>query len=229
MRSSFLLSMGALVLVSGSFLSGCGDEVTDNGSGTGASGGNGSGGAGGAGTGATGAGAGSTGGSATGGAGTGAGNTGGFANTCEEACAYATTCGADLCGLLSIDCADPQAECPADCLLAAECDAIVGTAAGNPDPVLVGCAQACGGGGGGVGGGGASDCQTCAVSNCLPANCNSMPCQTWLQCAANCSDPDCFTACDAANPGASNEQATFYACTCADCTADCAGITPPCL
>jgi hypothetical protein len=223
-RISFCL--GVLGVSAMAFV-GCGDEVTSS-SGSGGSGGAGgsTGGAGGTGNTATG-GTGNT--STTGGnGGTGntGGGTGGFANTCEEACAYAVDCGLDACALANISCGNPDAatECAADCVLNASCDEI-NNVLNDPTGALGSCVLGCDGG---TGGGPAADCGNCVLdAGCAPSPCNGQ-CPSWLQCISTCDMPSCFDACDAMYNSTSQAQADLYSCACTNCLADCETIMDPC-
>jgi hypothetical protein len=78
--------------------------------------------------------------------------------------------------------------------------------------------------GGAGGGGGAGDevtCRACIADPEVPNNCAEHAqeciaddaCQEWLQCAADCSDPECFQACDEQHP-AGEPLERLYACIC---------------
>src|SRR5690606_31300482 len=106
---------------------------------------------------------------------------GGFENKCEEACfklegecsAPAGSC-ATCQNQLGISCGEPEAECPAECILAASCIQIYSLVSQNPDPMLMGCLEGCGVG---------DPCQTCLVGSCgqLLQDCgNDAPCSDFL-------------------------------------------------
>jgi hypothetical protein len=150
---------------------------------------------------------------------------GSFANACEQACAKVDMCSGfpGGCGLLGVDCNDPQADCPASCINAADCDAITSLIGQNPDPTLSGCLDACdlGGGGAGGGGGGGSQiqCGICTFQNCQGTCMGVQACTDYVQCAANCSDPTCEQQCLTDNP--SPESTAMSQCVCNNCSADC--------
>lgn len=176
-----------------------------------------------------------TGGNSAGGNGTGGTPTsgaGGFGNSCEEACAKVDMCAgfAGACGLIGVDCNDPNAECPAACVNAADCAALTSLIGQNPDPTLSACLDMCdlgqggAGGAGGSGGGGSQiACGICTGQNCSGAAqaCQGVAaCQAYAQCAANCSNPTCEQDCLANNPSA--ESTALSTCVCDNCSNQCA-------
>lgn len=147
---------------------------------------------------------------------------------CDQACQHASDCGVDVCSFAMIDCANPQTDCPAQCLLDANCLQILSLLTQNPDPALIGCITGCQGGAGGGGPGGS--CQGCAFQSCgmVLQSCGTPECQAWQQCAQGCSDPQCFADCNAQNPGASTYYGDVYDCLCTSCETDCAMTADPC-
>jgi len=152
-------------------------------------------------------------------------------NECEQGCQHVIDCiGFDACSQFNIDCTNPQAECPGTCLNDATCEQIASLATQTPDPTLSGCIQGCqqGQGGGGVGGngagGGAQACSDCAQGSCgtpIQACVGSTPCLNWLMCAMNCTDPQCYTDCDTANPNAAPQSTAVKDCACTQCNTEC--------
>ncbi len=153
----------------------------------------------------------------------------GGGNTCEQGCAHLAKCGLDVCGQVGIDCQDPNTECPMGCVLDASCadltEAIINMA---PPPALAACLGACQGGTGG-GGGGMQGCGQCAFgADCFQGCFNDPDCQAWGQCAAGCSDPQCYADCNAMNPAAADSYGPIYACVCAACSSECGAQMDPC-
>jgi hypothetical protein len=161
--------------------------------------------------------------------GTAVGGSGG-GNTCEQACdKIENTCGfAGACAQLMIDCSDPAAECPSQCIVdpSTDCADIASLASQNPDPMLGACLQACQGGtggGGGAGGGMPGNCGNCVTMQCaaeLQACQGDQNCQQFVMCAQNCADMMCANGCLQMFPG--QESQDVLACACGSCMADCA-------
>jgi hypothetical protein len=186
---------------------------------------------------------GGTGGSA-GGAGGASGGTGGaggaMGNLCDQACGKAAGCGLPICQFAGVDCAMPGVDCPAQCILDADCGAINSLATMNPDPVLSACLQGCQGGGGGAGGmgmggaGGGSpmDCGACAQQAGCPQQCQGPGCNQWGQCAFGCFQtnptPQCFAQCNAQVPQAAMGYEQVYDCLCTSCEAECLTTVDAC-
>jgi hypothetical protein len=186
----------------------CSDDVTTNPTSTSSTGG--SGGAGGAVTASS-----SSSSSSTSGA-------GGFDNICDEACNHVEVdCGlAGACALaaaqLMIDlttCSDMTATCSAECLVDADCGAIVSLATQMPDAALIACVSGC-----------QDDCFGCVFTNCgseIQA-CNAVPaCQGFTTCFQACAQGDsaCFNDCATNNPSA--ETTALLGCATTNCDADC--------
>jgi hypothetical protein len=202
MRTTSLF-LGFVLILAGSAAA-CGSDVnegdTTSSSTTGSGGGNG-------GTTATG-GTGGTGGTTSNGGGgsTANGGNGGAGSLCDQACdKLATECGlGQVCSMPPVsnllDCADPMADCPGQCILDADCTAILSLLGQNMDPALTACLGACQGGQGG-GGGGGGDCVTCVTTSCTAeaiACSNEMQgCAQVLTCAQMCGagDTACVNAC----------------------------------
>ena len=221
MRNAVVVGLTSIVVLA---LSACGSDVQESPSGstsTAGSGGMGQGGSGGTSA---------SGGMGQGGMGQGGGGQGGMGNMCDQACdKLAVECGfGNVCDMPPVsnvlNCADPQSDCPAQCVLDASCAAIGSLPTNMPDPVLQSCVQACQGGSGGAGGGMAS-CQTCLTNSCLTelAACNvaQSPCAMFIQCGANCAPGDgaCIKACELAHP--SKETTAVIQCGTANCASEC--------
>jgi hypothetical protein len=215
-RTALFLSVAAAVVAS---IAACSSDVQEAQPGTGGSG---AGGSNAGGIGNTGAGA--TGGIGSGGAGN-AGGQGGGASVCEEACAYASACGFDICAQVGLVCDGDAYACEGQCVLDTSCEDL----AAFPNAALIACVQGCNGGTGG--GGGGPDVEAClgCAEPCVPEGCLQDPsCQSWGLCALNCTDPACFDQCDADNPDAAGQYGPFYECVCAGCDAECGPIMDPC-
>lgn len=252
------LSLGILVLVLGCNSEVITTSGGNGGTGgnNGGSGGSGATGGSGGNVGGTGGAIGGSGGMANGGAGGGTGGvaTGGgggaMGNLCDQGCAFAQGCfGFPVCGFIGLNCASGNFECEGQCILdsagpsGADCAAVLSL---NPqdnipsDPTLQGCIQGCQGGGGAGGGGGMGgmanqaciDCTTQACAGDIQMlGCNpfdNSPFAMWFSCAQNCADPACYTACNAANPGASTCYEAVYNCQCTNCLADCQAVDDAC-
>ncbi len=158
-------------------------------------------------------------------------STTGGGSTCDQACdKLANECGfGNVCSQIpALDCADPASDCPAACVLDADCAAIASILGSMPDPKLAGCVQGCqggtsGAGGGGQGGSGQGDCQSCAFSNCgnEVKACQSEPkCLEFLQCAQGCNgDPMCMADCAMKND--SDATKAIVSCVQAKCASEC--------
>jgi hypothetical protein len=143
-------------------------------------------------------------------------------NICDQACAkIENECGiAGACALIGLDCTDPTTECPGQCLLDADCAAILSLAGGTPDPTLGACVQTCQGG---MGGGPQQDCFNCVIGACgseLQACQNDMVCQQFGQCVQGCADSTCAQNCQSMYPGMVTDD--LFNCTCTGCANDCA-------
>lgn len=157
---------------------------------------------------------------------------------CDDACAHAAECGFPVCQFQELDCANPQYECAAQCIVEASCAQIATLPTQNPDPALAACVYGCQGGGAGGGGGGppAQECGTCLFqNNCLDPiqSCTgATDCNAWGQCAQDCGQndpqPSCFDACDAMYPGAAPAYTQLYQCACTSCETDCMALMDPC-
>jgi hypothetical protein len=223
--------MVCIVLAAGVFAA-CGDDVnvdTSSGSGTGGSGGKGGG------VDVTSSTVASSSSSSSASSG-GQGGMGG-GSLCDQACAYADTCGLPVCAFAGIDCnSGMDFDCPAKCILDASCAQIFTLLdPQTADPQLVGCLQGCqgmggAGGGGGMGGaGGAQECLDCGFQSCQAegfACQQAAGCQPWLSCIQGCSDKACIDACTKANPNASPQSDAVQACLCKSCTNECSAFDP---
>ena len=151
---------------------------------------------------------------------------GGFANICDEACNHVEVdCGfgAGLCALaasqLMIDlvgCTDMVATCSADCVVDADCSALLTLAGDNPDPELLGCVSGCQG----------DACLACVFGSCGPEiqACNNVTtCQAFVQCFQACTEGDttCYNGCATTNPSA--ETTALLACANTNCGSECFG------
>ena len=170
------------------------------------------------------------------------GGSGGVGTPCEEACEkISDDCGfGDVCDMIpQLDCdTAPGADCFGQCVLDADCAAIISLGSGNPDPALLGCVTACqggqggaggggqgGAGGAGVGGGSAQDCVDCGQGACISEGlaCLQDPmCGDWLDCIQACTDAPCVAACDQNFPGGMDSDAVKD-CLCTNCAAECGG------
>lgn len=149
---------------------------------------------------------------------------GGFANTCEEACykvevecAFAGACGL-ISQYLGVDCGTPEGECLGQCLLDADCGAILSLVGQDMDPVLSACVfDQCLGEG--------DPCLSCTLQSCGAESqaCGSDdPCSAFVQCSAACNqDQSCVADCAAANPSAATTA--MAACIDDNCAGDCYG------
>jgi hypothetical protein len=168
--------------------------------------------------------------SAAGGAGTGSSSAGqggrasaggaepSYTNLCEQACAKLDReCGlGDLCAQLPfLSCDMPTSECPAQCVLDADCATIytLGDTA-TADPTLMGCLTTCDG----------DQCQGCVLSSCPDeaTACNTdMACTQYLSCLSSCTpcDVNCFDACAAAHD--SPITAALVTCAHQKCSTEC--------
>lgn len=155
-------------------------------------------------------------------------------NTCDQACAKLDTeCGfGDVCALAGdfLDCANPQSECPSQCILDADCTQLATIFdPQNIDPEFGACVGACSGMGAG-GGGGGGNCTVCLLQNCsgdVQACQGDAECQAWLGCAQGCNnDGACISACAASYPNAAPLYLPIYDCACQSCPSDCVSIDP---
>lgn len=150
---------------------------------------------------------------------------------CEQLCSTIQMCFGQDCAALGVNCGDPQVDCPATCLQGATCADLAAIVQGNVPPQYAGCLAMCQGGtgGGGTGGGAQGNCQQCAFgNNCLDGCFQDQACQAWAQCAMNCQDPACFSACNAANPDAAMSYTGIYSCMCTNCDMACGASVDPC-
>ncbi|WP_434043725.1 MULTISPECIES: hypothetical protein [Sorangium] len=218
-------------VAAGAALSACSGETTEN-----PGGGGGSGGDGGAGTTSSTTAATTTTSAATTAAATtssGAGGDGGGPGSdtvCVQACEKAEECTVPVCNTITFDCADPAAECSAQCVLDASCEQIQSISSDAVDPELAGCLSACQGT---EGGGSGVECLSCAGQNgCLSACARDGSCLLWLGCARTCMEsdpqPECFSDCNAQYPGAAEMAEAVYACACTDCSESCGAVADPC-
>ena len=142
---------------------------------------------------------------------------------CDQACAkLEDQCGyGEICQQIPfLDCNDPESECPAQCVLDAECQAIISYVSGTPDPEFAGCIDECLGEGGGSG----QSCPICVATNCQAEvqACQSNPqCQPLIGCVLGCEDEQCIKQCAAEYPTA--ETDAIFACGCEpdNCAAAC--------
>lgn len=171
----------------------------------------------------------------------GAPSTGGFSavgggpvgTDCEQVCVNVEACFGVTCADVMIDCNDPNFDCPASCLVDASCAELAAAAQGNFSPAIAACVQACQGGAGGAGGGGGGGspmaCGQCLFgADCLNGCFGDMACQAFAQCAQMCTNPACFDACEAANPGAAMAYTQIYGCACTNCDPECGAVMDPC-
>lgn len=233
------LSTSSLVFVfcvaAGAALSACSGETTEN-----PGGGGGSGGDGGAGTTSSSTSSSSTSTTSTSAASTsasttssGAGGDGGSAGNgtmCDQACDKAEECTEPVCNILTFDCADPAAECSAQCVLDASCEQIQSLSSNAVDPELAGCLSDCQGT---EGGGSGLECLSCTARNGCMANCTQdIACLLWLACAQGCMEndpqPECFSRCNAEHSGANELAGAVYDCACTDCSESCGAVVDPC-
>lgn len=174
------------------------------------------------------------------------GGTGGVPiDACEDGCDKITSCtGVDRCTSLSVDCdatpthPEPTVACIVDCAgqpesTCGDVTAYLASQASTPGPAshLAQCLATCdvassqaalleclagggGGGGGGAGGGGGSTGAPCLDH--ITCEEGDTDCTTWFECIRTCTDPGCFSACNAATPGAADNYDPFYACLCND-------------
>ncbi|WP_437936794.1 hypothetical protein [Sorangium sp. So ce341] len=159
---------------------------------------------------------------------TGAGGAGG-GTVCDQACEKAEECMVPVCDLFTFDCADPAAECGAQCVRDATCEQLQSLTGDAVDPELAGCLSECQGTEGGSG----AECLSCAGQNgCLTACAFDEDCQPWLLCAQACMEsdpqPQCFSDCDTAHPGAEEMADAVYVCACTDCSESCGAVADPC-
>lgn len=158
-------------------------------------------------------------------------STSGGGSTCDQACAkLANECGfGDICSQIpQLDCADPTSDCPAACVLDADCAAIASILGSMPDPKLAACVQGCQGGGSGGGGqgGGApvGNCKDCIGASCnaeLQACLGDSACQAFLMCAQPCGGIGmCTDDCLKKNP--SDLGKGFVDCLSSKCAMECA-------
>ncbi|WP_437621508.1 hypothetical protein [Sorangium sp. So ce1151] len=230
MRGSTSSLVFVFCMAAGAALSACSGETTEN-----PGGGGGSGGDGGAGTMSSTTTATTTSAAATSAATTssGAGGDGGSAGNgtvCDQACDKAEECTVPVCNTLTFDCADPAAECSAQCVLDASCGQIQSLSSDAVDPELAGCLSECQGT---EGGGSGVECLSCAGQNgCLTACALNNTCRPWLDCARACMEsdpqPQCFSDCNARYPGAAEMAEAVYACACTDCSQSCGAVADPC-
>lgn len=148
-------------------------------------------------------------------------------NPCEQACAKVDMCAGfpGACGVIGVDCMDPMANCPAACINAADCPALLSLLGTSPDPTLATCIDDCnlGAGGGGGDTGSPVQCALCTFQNCQSQSqaCNGEPdCQDYVQCVAACSTPACEADCLVAHP--STESSELSSCVCGNCVSQCA-------
>lgn len=146
-------------------------------------------------------------------------------NSCMMTCGLVVQCfGFDVCGMFGIDCNNPipQAQCAIDCIDMANPDC------SNIQGVATACFTSCMGmmGDGGMGG----SCQQCAGMSCMGevgACFGDGECQDWLQCIGGCQDSTCTANCDTQYANAKPLYDAVYACTCANCSSQCA-VGDPC-
>ncbi|MDC0683937.1 hypothetical protein [Sorangium atrum] len=237
MRSRTSSLVFVFCLAAGAAFAACSGETTENPGGDGGSGASGSAGTTSSTTGAstTGASTGSTTAASSGAGGDGGGGSDGGATVCDQACDKADECGFPVCDALPFDCADPAAECGAQCVVDATCEQLQSLEGDTVDPELAGCLSACQGGEGGS----AVECLSCSTRNgCMDACGDDSACQLWLLCALGCMRddprPECFRSCDAAaeaGPGGEGVEALYravYECTCTSCADTCETIADPC-
>jgi hypothetical protein len=170
--------------------------------------------------------------------GDGGGGSDGGATVCDQACDKADECGLPVCDALPFDCADPAAECSAQCVADATCEQLESLQSPEEDavdPELSGCLQECQGSEGGS----SVECLSCTTRNgCLDACQDDSACQLWLLCALGCMrddpQPECFRSCDAsasALPDSEEVEALYraaYECTCTSCADMCEAVADPC-
>lgn len=234
MRGSTSSLVFVFCMAAGAALSACSGETTEN-----PGGGGGSGGDGGAGTTSSSTASSTTGSSTTStttaatttssGAG-GDGGSAGNGTVCEQACDKAEECTVPVCNILTFDCADPAAECSAQCVLDASCEQIQSLSSNAVDPELAGCLSECQGT---EGGGSGVECLSCATRNgCMTACAFDATCRAWLECAQTCMEsdpqPECFSNCNADHPGAEEMAGAVYDCACTDCSESCGAVADPC-
>lgn len=154
---------------------------------------------------------------------------------CEAVCANVEECFGVSCATVGVNCDDPGAQCAGGCLVDASCNEILAALQGNGTPRQQACLQGCSGmgtggaGGAGTGGGSPMECGTCVFQSGCAAPCmGNADCAGWLGCIASCSDPACFTACTEQNPAAAEAAGEIFACSCANCSAECGSVSDPC-
>ncbi|WP_437991146.1 hypothetical protein [Sorangium sp. So ce145] len=221
--------MFVFCLAAGAAFAACSGETTENPGGDGGSGASGSAGTTSSTTGASTTGASTS--STTAATSSGAGGDGGGATVCEQACDKADECGLPVCDALPFDCADPAAECSAQCVVGATCEQLESLEEGPADQELTDCLNECQGSEGGS----AVACLSCANQNgCMDACSDDISCQLWLLCALGCMrndpQPQCFSGCNADYVGTPTEEMidAVYACTCTDCNESCNSAVDPC-
>ncbi|WP_437504632.1 hypothetical protein [Sorangium sp. So ce1099] len=230
MRGSTSSLVFVFCVAAGAALSACSGETTENPGGDGGSGGSGGAGTTSSTTASTTTTATTTTTAATTSSGAGGdGGSNGGDTVCGQACDRADECMVPVCNLLTFDCADPAAECSAQCVLDASCEQIQTLAEDAVDPELADCLSGCQGTEGGSG----VECLSCAAQNgCMTSCAFDETCQPWLACARTCMEsdpqPECFSDCNTAHPGAAEMAGAVYECACTDCSESCGAVADPC-
>ena len=134
-------------------------------------------------------------------------SSGGFVNTCEEACDKLDSCGATgYCDQLPfLDCDEPESECPAQCVLDAECAQLFAYVQGV-DNEFKACIDECDV---------EETCSLCTATNCtaeVQACANNPSCAPLINCVLACTD-DIWVA-ECANRYPSPETDLLAACGC---------------
>ena len=160
-------------------------------------------------------------------------SSGGGDPACVSGCAHLASCNLPFsCSAAGIDCTKVgnQYDCLANCFSAVPC-AQIGFATYQT------CMAQCASDGGPTDAGmpGAS-CQPCAIQKCQGeavacAQDQTQTCQKWLMCVQPCNtampqDPTCATKCDAMFAAAKPLYQPLYACSCMNCSTECAGSDP---
>lgn len=141
---------------------------------------------------------------------------GGAPSACAEACTkLESTCGlGPICSTIPyLDCTHPDSECVGNCVLDADCSAILKTWMPPPDQPFLDCLQVCLG---------FEFCKDCVQYSCPSelAACSAAPlCAAYIGCIAVCADSNCITDCGAANP--SPETTALIACGTTYCAISC--------
>ncbi len=143
---------------------------------------------------------------------------------CEQACAKLDKqCGfGNICSQLKgvLDCSSNTADCPAKCILGADCGKIATILSANPDKDLQCCLQTCQTGN-------CDPCGTCAGSKCgkeVQACTADKTCAAFIGCAQPCNmDPKCVQDCYAKNHDAAVD--TLVGCTNTNCAGQCVKVS----